>query len=58
MIYKFIYNLFEKKLETLKEYIKVNLKKEFIRLSKLLVKYLIIFILKINKKLRLYVDYK
>jgi hypothetical protein len=39
-------------------YININIKKEFIRLSKLLARFLVIFIPKKNRKLRLYVDFR
>lgn len=58
MIYKLIYNLSKKELKVLREDLKINLKKEFIQLSKLLIEYSIIFILKVNEKLKLYIDYK
>jgi hypothetical protein len=53
-----IYSLSERELETLREYIKKNLIKKYIRSSKLLVKYPILFVLKKDGKLRIYVDYK
>ena len=42
----------------LKNYIKYNLKSEFIRRSKLLINSFILFIKKKDKGLRLYVDYR
>jgi hypothetical protein len=48
----------EKELEEIKTYIKVNLKKGFIRSSKLLAGFLVIFVLKKNSKLRLCVDFR
>ena len=47
----------EKELGEFKEYLDINLKKRFIKLLISLVEYLIIFVLKINGKLWLYVDY-
>jgi hypothetical protein len=47
----------EKELALIREYININIKKKFIRLSKSLVGYPIIFVPKKNRKLRLYVDY-
>ena len=41
----------------LKEYINKNLKKGFIRLLNLLIESLILFILKKDKKKRLYINY-
>jgi hypothetical protein len=41
----------KKELNKLKVYINKNIKKEFIRLSKLLARYLVIFISKKNRKL-------
>ena len=48
----------KKKLGVLRGYIDENLKKGFIRESKLLVGYLILFIPKKDGKLRLYIDYR
>ena len=42
----------------LKEFIKENLKKGYIRLSQSLVGYPVLFILKKNRKLRMYINYK
>jgi len=39
------------------KYIKENLKKGFIQESKLLIGYLILFILKKDRKLKLYINY-
>ena len=57
-MYRLIYIFSKKELEILKNYIKKNLKKGFIRPFILLVKYPIFFILKKNSKLRLYVNYR
>ena len=48
----------EIELRTLKEYIDVNLVKGFIRELSLKVRALVLFILKKNGKLRLYIDYR
>jgi hypothetical protein len=53
-----IYLLSERELETLREYIEKNLIKEYIRPSKSLIRYPILFVLKKNGKLRIYVNYK
>jgi hypothetical protein len=53
-----IYSLSEKELEALREYIDKNLIKKYIKSSKLLTRYTILFISKKNGKLRIYVDYK
>ena len=53
-----IYLLLSKKLEILWMYLDENLKKEFIREFQSLTEYLILFVLKKNKKLWLYVDYQ
>jgi hypothetical protein len=53
-----IYLLFERELETLREYIEKNLVKGYIRLLKLLVRYLILFVPKKDGKLRIYVNYR
>ena len=42
----------------LKKYIKDILRKRYIKESKLLIRYFIIFILKKNKKLQLYINFK
>ena len=42
----------------LKEFVKENLKKGYIWLLQLLAGYLILFILKKNKKLRMYINYR
>ena len=56
--FRLIYQLLEKELAILKEYIDVNLKKGFIRLSVLLAASLLLFVLKKNGKLRPYIDYR
>ena len=56
--FRLIYQLLEKELAILKEYINVNLEKGFIRLSTLLAASLLLFVLKKNEKLRPYVDYR
>ena len=53
-----IYALSNKKLEVLREYLKINEKKEFIRKSKFSTEYSILFVFKKNGKLRLCVDYR
>jgi hypothetical protein len=53
-----IYSLSEKKLQILREYINENLKKKYIRLSILLTRYPVLFVPKLNEKLRIYVDYR
>ena len=42
----------------LREYINENLKKGYIRLSILLTRYPVLFVPKLNGKLRMYVDYR
>ena len=42
----------------LKEFIKENLKKEYIQPLQLLVGYLVLFIPKKNRKLKIYINYK
>ena len=42
----------------LKEFIKENLRKEYIQLLQLLAGYPVLFILKKNRKLRMYVNYR
>jgi hypothetical protein len=42
----------------LREYINENLKKEYIRSSTLLIRYPVLFVPKLNGKLRIYVDYR
>jgi exoribonuclease II len=53
-----IYSLSEKEFKTFREYIEKNVAKEYIRPSKLLVRYLVLFVPKKNGKLRIYVDYR
>ena len=56
--FELIYAFFEKKLKILREYLNENLKKKFIRKSQSSTRYLILFVLKKNEKLRLCVDYR
>ena len=56
--FRLIYQLLEKELAILKEYINVNLEKGFIQLFILLAASLLLFILKKNRKLRPYIDYR
>ena len=42
----------------LREFVKENLRKGYIRLLQLLVKYLVLFILKKNGKLKIYINYR
>jgi hypothetical protein len=53
-----IYLLSERELEALREYIKKNLVKEYIRPLKLSAKYSVLFVLKKDGKLRICVDYR
>jgi hypothetical protein len=53
-----IYSLSEKELTILREYINKNLKKGYIRLSILLARYPVLFVPKLNGKLRMCVDYR
>ena len=53
-----LYNLNEKQLKILREYIDEILRKGYIRVSKSEAGYLVIFVLKKNRKLRLIVDYR
>jgi len=53
-----IYKLTEIKHQALKEFIQENLRLRQIKLSQLLVGYLILFVLKKNGKLRLCINYK
>jgi hypothetical protein len=55
--YELIYSLSEKELTILREYLKENQKKGFIQPSVINTNYLILFVLKLEGKLRLYVDY-
>jgi hypothetical protein len=48
----------EKKLQELKTYINVNIKKEFIRPSESPARFPVIFIPKKNRKLQLYIDFR
>ena len=53
-----IYKLTKIELVALKEFIQKNLYKGYIRPLQLLVGYLVLFILKKNRKLRIYIDYR
>ena len=53
-----IYVLFHIELEILKNYLDKNLKKNFIQEIKIIVEFLILFIPKKDRKLRLYINYK
>ena len=53
-----IYKLIETENSALKKFIKKNLRKGYIRLSQLLTGYLVLFILKKNGKLKIYIDYR
>jgi hypothetical protein len=55
---QYIYLLSEKELQMLREYINENLKKEYIRSSILPVRYPVLFVPKLNGKLRMCVDYR
>ena len=58
LLFLSIYKNSEKELQTLKKQIDNSLKKGFIKLSQLSARFLVLFILKKNKKLRLYIDYR
>ena len=53
-----IYTLFHTQLETLRNYLDKNLKKNFIRKAKTIAEFFILFILKKDEKLRLCVNYR
>ena len=53
-----IYILFYTQLEILKNYLDKNLKKNFIQEAKIITEFLILFILKKDEKLRLYINYR
>ena len=53
-----IYRLTKVELQALKEFIQENLQKGYIRLLQLLVEYLVLFIPKKNRKLRIYINYR
>jgi hypothetical protein len=50
--------LLSKELKVLREYIEINKRKNYIRESILLARYLILFVPKANDKLRLCMDYR
>ena len=58
LTFEFIYALSNKKLEVFCKYLKINKKKIFLRKSKFLTEYSILFIFKKNEKFRLCVDYR
>jgi predicted transport protein len=53
-----IYSLLERELKTFREYIEKNVAKGYIRSLKSLVRYLVLFVLKKNEKLRICVNYR
>ena len=53
-----IYTLFYTQLETLRNYLDKNLKKDFIQEAKTIVEFFILFILKKDGKLRLCINYR
>ncbi len=55
---QFIYSLSTEKLNALRQYLKENMRKEFIRESQSSAEYSILFVLKSNESLRLCVDYR
>jgi len=55
---QFIYSLLTEKLDALRQYLKENMQKEFIRESQSSAKYSILFVSKLNESLRLCVDYR
>jgi hypothetical protein len=55
---QYIYSLSEKELQVLREYINENLKKKYIRPLTLLARYPVLFVPKLNGKLRIYIDYR
>jgi hypothetical protein len=58
IFYKFIYYFSEKELTVLKQYFTESEKKNWIRKFKILIKIPILFILKKDGSLRLYIDYR
>ncbi len=55
---QFIYSLLTEKLDALRQYLKENMQKKFIRESQSSAEYSILFVLKSNESLRLCVDYR
>jgi len=55
---QFIYSLSTEKLNSLRQYLKENMQKEFIKESQSSAEYSILFVSKLNESLRLCVDYK
>ncbi len=55
---QFIYSLSAEKLNALQQYLKENMEKKFIKELQLSAEYSILFILKLNESLKLYVDYR
>ena len=55
---QFIYSLLTEKLNALWQYLKENMRKEFIKESQSSAEYSILFVLKSNESLRLCVDYR
>ena len=52
-----IYPLFYTQLKTLRNYLDKNLKKDFIRETKILIKFSILFVLKKGRQLKICIDY-
>ena len=57
LLFKLLYKMLEQNLRTLKGFLNKYLKKEYIKELKLLVKSLVLFILKVDKIKRLYINY-
>ena len=57
-MFELIYAFFNKKFKILREYLKINEKKKFIRKSKFSTKYSIFFVFKKNEEFCLCVDYR
>ena len=57
-MFESIYALSEKELKTLQKYLNKNMKKEFIKKSQSSTEYSILFVLKKNETLHLYVNYQ
>ncbi len=55
---QFIYSLLTEKLDALRQYLKENMQKEFIKESQSSAEYSILFILKLNESLKLCIDYR
>ena len=56
--YVFLYNMSEDELLLIKKYLEENLKKRFLTISLVFYTFFVLFVKKLDEKLRLYVNYR